>query len=185
VPLRARTSLSSLELVSAEQMRAAALCKSGECEHEGGMRKIFRLRNFFFVLVALIIGYCINFTYRLNNVCAPGDHILLSDADAIKQAKIRLHSARYGSHGVYGYIDEEPERVDFSHTANCCKATRSRTMFGVIVWQVYLDGVTIGEPRMREVGVDMKLSNCGAVFHDSFITADPPGDSYSRLGMRP
>jgi hypothetical protein len=141
------------------------------------MRKIFRVRNFFFALVALIIGYCINFTYRLNNVCTPGDHILLSDADAIKQAQIRFYSARYISHHARGYINGKPDLVDFSHTANCCKATRSRTMLGVIVWQVYLKGVTIGEPRMREVGVDMQLSNCGAVFHDSFISADPPGYS--------
>jgi hypothetical protein len=49
-------------------------------------------------------------------------------------------------------------------------------MLGVIVWQIYSKGVTIGEPRMREVGLYMQLSNCGAVFdeEDSSISADPP-----------
>jgi hypothetical protein len=125
------------------------------------------------LLGVLIVGWLSEFAYRSNNICGPGDHIIQSDADAIKMAQSRLFRARYGCHGIAGYVDEMPDHVDFSHVENCCEATRSRTVFGVIVWQVYLSGETIGEPKKRRVGVSMKLSNCCVVFHDSFITADP------------
>jgi hypothetical protein len=47
--------------------------------------------------------------------------------------------------------------------------------FGVIVWEVYLRGETVGEPKKRNVDAVMRLSNCGEVFRDeSFISADPP-----------
>jgi hypothetical protein len=38
---------------------------------------------------------------------------------------------------------------------------------------VTLDGETIGEPKKRHVNADMKLSNCGIVFDDSYISAEP------------
>jgi len=129
---------------------------------------------FSLLLTVLIASWLAQFTYRLNNVCGPGNHIIHSDADAIKQAQIRIIRARYGSHGIPGYIDEKPGYADFGQTDNCCKVTRSRTIFGVIVWEVYLDGETIGEPKKRRVSALMRLSNCGEVFdEESFITADP------------
>lgn len=136
--------------------------------------KIFRARNVFVLLVVLIVGWLGEFTYRKNNICGPGDHIIQSEADAIKQAQIRIIRARYGSHGIPGYIDEKPGFADFSRT-DCCSVSRTRTAIGVIIWQVSLHGETIGEPRKREVDAVMRLSNCGAVFdEDSYITADPP-----------
>jgi len=148
---------------------------AGEMQ-EIDMRNVFRPRNFLLFLVGLPIlllgGYVVEFAYRKNS-CAPGEHVLLSEDEAIKQAKNRISRARYGSHGVPGYVDEKPHAVDFDQTLNCCKAIRTRNIFGVIIWDVYMDGETIGEPKKRKVGVDMRLSNCGAVFHDSFITADP------------
>jgi len=86
----------------------------------------------------------------MNNVCEPGDHIILSDSDAIKQAQMRLFRARYGSHGRPGYVDEKPGYADFSQ-ANCCEVKKTRTAAGVIVWEVGLEGETIGEPKKRHV----------------------------------
>ena len=54
------------------------------------MRKIFRLRNLFLLLLSLPLvlfaGYLVEFTYRTNG-CAPGDHVLQSEADAIEVVK--------------------------------------------------------------------------------------------------
>lgn len=137
-------------------------------------RKIFRLRNMFLALLALIVWYQLKFTYRMNNICAPGDHIIQSEADAIKQAQTRLFRARYGSHGIPGYIDAIPGSVDYSRT-DCCGVSRTRTATGIIIWQVSLHGETIGEPKKREVDAVMWLTNCGAVFEDdSYILAEPP-----------
>ena len=111
--------------------------------------------------------------YRLNNVCSRGDRIIESEADAIKQAQIRIIRARYGSHGIPGYVDEKPGYADFSRV-DCCRVRRSRTSIGVILWEVELHGETIGEPKKRYVSADMWLSNCGSVFdEDSSITAEP------------
>ncbi len=79
------------------------------------MRKVFRATGVgWLILIAVWIGCTAEFAYRTNNVCGPGDHIILSDTDAIKQAQTRLFRARYGSHGISGYIDEKPGVADFS-----------------------------------------------------------------------
>jgi hypothetical protein len=152
------------------------LAKEPSPHRTGG---VIRVTKLILALIAfpiiLVFGWEAVSTYRTNNLCDPGDHIIRSEADAIKQAKIRFNRARYGSHGIAGHLDEKPELVDFSRRGdNCCSAARSRNVFGVIGWQVYLDGETVGEPTVRNVGVSMVLSNCGAVFtRDSFITAEP------------
>jgi len=127
---------------------------------------------FSLLFAGLIVGECAFFSYRLNNVCRPGDHIIQSDADAIKQAQIKIFRAHYGSHGIPGYVDEKPGYADFSR-ADCCRVRRSRTMMGIIIWNVELRGETVGEPAKRQVSADMWLSNCGSVFDDSSITAEP------------
>jgi hypothetical protein len=125
------------------------------------------------LLALLIVGDLTAFAYRLNNVCGPGDHVIQSADDAIELAKVRIFRARYGSHGIPGYVDEKPGYADFSQ-ADCCIVRRSRTAIGVIIWMVELRGETIGEPKKRYVNAWMELSNCGAVFSDSsFITAEP------------
>ena len=55
------------------------------------------------------------------------------------------------------------------------KCTCQKTILwdGIIVWVVNLDGETIGEPKKRHVNADMRLSNCGVVFDDSYISAEP------------
>ncbi len=137
------------------------------------MRKIFRAKYLFLALALLIVGWLIEFAHRLNNVCGPGDHIIQSEADAIEVAKARYWKARYGSHGIPGYIDEKPGSVDFGRT-DCCSVTRNRTINGVIVWKVSLEGETLGEPKKRYVSAFVPLSNCGVVFRDeSSIWAEP------------
>jgi len=138
------------------------------------MRKIFRARNMLLLLIVLpivlILGDFALFAYRMNNLCGPGDHIVQSESDVIETAKSRVFQARYGA--FYG---EEPDSVDFSHTDNCCKAVRTRTPFGVIVWKISLEGETARNPAEgRHVSAQMELSNCGVVFdEDSLITAVP------------
>jgi hypothetical protein len=45
---------------------------------------------------------------------------------------------------------------------------------GVIIWEVELEGKTIGEPKQRHVSALMRLSNCGAAFdEESFMTSEP------------
>ena len=139
------------------------------------MRKIFRARSLFLLLialpVALIVGDVVLFAYRLNNICDPGDHIIQSESDAIETAKSRVLQARYGS---YGYFDEKPRFVNFSQTDDCCGVTRTRNIYGVIAWEVSLRGETTGETIKRRVRAFLALSNCGAVFFDdSFIIAEP------------
>jgi hypothetical protein len=135
------------------------------------MRKMFRARNILLILVVLIVGWLAEFTYRTNNICGPGDHIIQSDADAIKVAKARALDAPYASSQ---YFDSEPDLVDFGRTDACCKVTRTRTAFGVIVWEVSLHGETTGEMWAREVSAFVALSNCGVLFKDdSFISAVP------------
>jgi hypothetical protein len=114
------------------------------------------------------------FAYRTNYVCGPGEHIIRSDADAIKEAGIRIIRAKfYDPHGVPGYVVKKPGLADFSQP-NCCEVKKTLTLTGVIVWEVDLEGVTIGEPKRRRVGALMRLSNCGAVFdEESYVLTRP------------
>jgi hypothetical protein len=137
------------------------------------MSKIFRARNFLLALVVLIFGVVAGFAYRTNCVCGPAEHIIQSDADAIRQAQNRMFRARYGSHGIPGYVDEKPYVGDFSQP-NCCEVKKTLTLGGVIVWEVGLEGETIGEAKKRHISALIRLSNCGAVFdEDSYILAEP------------
>jgi len=138
------------------------------------MKKIFRARNMLLVLALLVAVWVAEFAYRKNNVCAPGDHPIESEADTIKQAKIRLSRARYDRDVSYG--PDRPELVAWDQGDNCCKVTRTRNVYGVIVWEVSLQGETEGEAITRRVDAVMSLSNCGAVFTDeSFMSAKPIG----------
>jgi hypothetical protein len=137
------------------------------------MRKVFRAACVgWLVLLAVWIGSMAAFAYWTNNVCAPGYHIILSDADAITQAQKELQ----GGHGIRGYADDRFGVADFSQ-ANCCKIKRTRTGTGVIVWKVGLEGETFGEPK-RHVSALLQLSNCGEVFaDDSYVSTYPIGSN--------
>lgn len=51
-------------------------------------------RKIVLLLAGFIMGEYAAFAYRLNNICGPGDHIIQSEAEAIKQAQIRIIRAR-------------------------------------------------------------------------------------------
>jgi hypothetical protein len=137
-------------------------------------RKWRALATLSLLLTVLIIGDFASFAYRLNSVCRPGYRIIHSEADAVQRAQVQIFRARYGSHGIPGYVDEKPGSTDFGRIDDCCRVARTRTMGGVIVWKVWLHGETTGEPRKRRVSAEMWLSNCGVVFdEDSTITAEP------------
>jgi hypothetical protein len=138
------------------------------------MNKIIRPRNVFFALTLLMGVWLAEFAYRKNNLCAPGDHPIQSESDAIKQAKIRFSRSNYNRHEIYGYFDEMPELVAWDQGDGCCRVTRTRNIYGVIAWEVSLRGETDGEAIRRRVDAVLSLSNCGAVFTDeSFVSAKP------------
>lgn len=136
------------------------------------MRKVFRARNVFLgltvLLLVLCMGFIAKFAYRMNS-CAPGDHVIQSEADAIEVAKRkivknpRFSSSRFGS--APDFVD------DLSETENCCSAVKTRNYSFVVVWEVRLFAQTAARPNQR-VAIVM-LSNCGSyIFADSAIDAD-------------
>jgi hypothetical protein len=105
---------------------------------------------------------------------------LVAENETAKALAARVHVFAllrrkwHGSHGIPGYVDEKPDSVDFGRIDDCCRADRTRTMGGVIVWKVSLHGDTTGEPRKRHVSAEMWLSNCGVGFdEDSTTNAEP------------
>jgi hypothetical protein len=65
-----------------------------------------------------------------------------------------------------------PDFVDaLSETKDCCSASRFRTGFFVVVWELSLAAETPVKPHRRFAKVF--LSNCGNIFtYDSYIHAD-------------
>jgi hypothetical protein len=136
------------------------------------MKKLFRARYVLLALTLLLVAWVAEYSYTKNYVCAPGDHPIQSEAVAIKQAKIRFSRARYDRDASYG--PERPELVVWDQKDDCCRATRTRNIYGVIIWEVLLQGETVGEATTRRIDAVMSLSNCGTVFVDgSFISAKP------------
>jgi len=138
------------------------------------MRKFFRVRNLFLLLVSapvvLFVGFGVGFAYRKNS-CAPGDHVLQSEADAIEVAKrkfvekpsVRFHSGDFGS--ASAFVDA------ISETENCCSAVRNVNFAFVVVWDVQLYERTAARPNGR--AARLFLSNCGTVFdYDSYTDAE-------------
>jgi len=134
------------------------------------MYKMFRPKNVFLLLASLLIvlfvGSAFEFAYRKNS-CAPGDHVLQSEADAIEVAKrkfvenprVHFHSGDFGS--ASAFVDA------LSETENCCSAVRSVNVFFVVVWDVQLYERTAARPNGR--AAQLFLSNCGTIFdYDSY-----------------
>jgi hypothetical protein len=130
------------------------------------------LRYFLLLLVVLVVGVHLVFAFRLNYVCGPDEHLIRYRVDAIARAEKRMFEAHYLPHDTPGYVDEKPYIADFSQP-DCCHVEKTITWNGVILWQVTLDGETIGEPKKRHVSAYIALSNCGSVFDDSYISAEP------------
>ena len=138
------------------------------------MRKVFRARNVFLLLVSLplvlYIAYAVAFDYRTNS-CAPGDRVLQSEADAIEVAKrkfiqnprVRFHMGDFGS--ASAFVDA------LSETRDCCSAVRSVYFPFLVVWDVQLYERTAARPNGRSA--QLFLSNCGTIFtYDSYALAE-------------
>jgi hypothetical protein len=126
------------------------------------MKEIFRTRNVFLASVLLVIVWMAEFAFRKNNICSLEDHAIQSEADAIAVVKKKIVKDRSFSSQLFGSASEF---VDTLHeTENCCSAARTRNIFGVIVWSVYLEAQASAQYNRRTVYVEM--SNCGEVFHD-------------------
>jgi len=130
------------------------------------------LRYFLLLLVVLIVGAHLAFTFHMNYVCGPDEHLIRYKVDAIARAQRRMFEAHYIEHRVPGVINEKPYIADFNQP-DCCHVEKSITWNGVILWIVTLDGETIGEPTKRHVGAYITLSNCGRVLDTSYISAEP------------
>lgn len=126
------------------------------------MKKIIRPRNVFLALALVLVVWIAEFANRKNNLCSLEDHPIKSEADAIAVAKRKIVKDSFFSSQMFG---SAPEFVDSLHeTENCCSAARARTIFGVIIWSVYLKARASAQNDRRTVHVAM--SNCGEIFHD-------------------
>lgn len=126
------------------------------------MRKIFRARNLFLLMLLSLILWHVEFAFRKNNICSVEDHPIQSELDAIDVAKKKVVKDSFFSSERFGSAHEFVESL--VETENCCSAERTRRGFGVIVWGVYLNAKATAKYNRRTIFVEM--SNCGLVFHD-------------------
>jgi hypothetical protein len=114
-------------------------------------RKIVRARNVVLLFVVAFVIWDAEFAYRKNSICSLEDHPIQSEADAIAVVKKKIVKDRSFSFQLFG---SAPEFVDTLHeTENCCSAVRTRNIFGVILWSVYLDAKASAKYNRRTVYV--------------------------------
>ena len=128
----------------------------------------FRPRNMVLLFGVLLAIWIAQFAYRNNNVCSPGDRIIQSDTDAIEVAKNKLVKDPFFSSQEFGSASEFIDA--FHQTSNCCQAVRRRTLFFVIVWDVFL----VAETPAKRLTAQMGLSNCGTIFAETKFKAIEP-----------
>ncbi|MFG3591914.1 hypothetical protein [Bradyrhizobium sp. RDI18] len=145
------------------------------------MKKIFRARNVFLALTVSLVVWIVQFVYRTNNFCGPGDHPIQSEADAIAVAKTKMVKNPFFSSERFG---SAPDFVDALERAeNCCNAIRSRNMLGSIFWDVYLGASISTTPNTgiywrasrsaQSHTALVAMSNCGVIStSDSYKDAD-------------
>jgi hypothetical protein len=126
------------------------------------MKKIVRPRNVLLALVLLLVVWVAEFAFRKNNICSVEDHAIRSEADAIEVARRKIVKDSFFSSRSFGSAHEFEGTLD--ETENCCSATRSRNIFGVIVWRVHLEAKASAKHNRRTVFVEM--SSCGEISHD-------------------
>jgi len=126
------------------------------------MKKAIRPRNVFLLIVLSLVVWDVEFAFRKNNICSLEDHSIQSESDAIDVAKRKIVKDSFFSSQFFGSAHEFVGALD--ETENCCRATRARNIFGVIVWSVYLEAKASAKYNRRTVFVEM--SNCGDIFHD-------------------
>jgi len=118
----------------------------------------------FLALALLFVVWVADFAFRKNNICSLEDHAVQSEADSIAVVKKKIVKDRSFSSQQFGSADEFVDTLREA-AENCCSATRTRNIFGVIVWSVYLKAKASAKYNRRTVYVEM--SNCGEIFHDA------------------
>lgn len=93
------------------------------------------------------------------------DHPIQSELDAIDVAKKKVVKDSFFSSELFGSAHEFVESL--VDTENCCSAERTRNVFGVIVWSVYLTARATAKHNRRTIFVEM--SNSGQVSTISHI----------------
>jgi hypothetical protein len=126
------------------------------------MKKLFRARNVFLLMLLSLVLWDVQFAFRKNNICSLEDHPIRSELDAIDVAKKKIVKDSSFSSESFGSAHEFVDTL--GEIENCCSATRARNIFGVIVWSVYLKAKASAKYNRRTVFVEM--SNCGEIFHD-------------------
>jgi len=139
------------------------------------MRKVFRTTICgWIVVLAVWGGWIARSVLQKNSFCKADEQLIGNETDAINLAQRRISKARYLSSDLATAPDDKPYVVNFGPADGCCQAIRTRSWWGVIVWEVSLSGETVGEVRRRHVNATIRLSNCGVVFdEESFISAEP------------
>jgi hypothetical protein len=111
------------------------------------MRKFFRARNLLLFVIAAFVVWDIEFAARKNHICSIEDHAIQSETDAIDVARKKIVKDSFFSSRSFGSAHEFEGALD--ETENCCSATRSRNIFGVIIWRVYLEAKASTKPNRR------------------------------------
>lgn len=147
------------------------------------MKKLFRVRNVFLILIVMFVVANVEYARYINSFCSDGGRPIQSKTDAITVAKRRIVKNRFFSSDRFGSALDFVNALD----QDCCDATRSPSIFGLIVWEVdirtttppvpvpdpYLSGgIKMIKRTVRSVHVEM--SNCGEIF---------VGDSYKHKLM--
>ena len=109
---------------------------------------------FLFIILSLVV-WDVEFAFRKNNICWVEDHSIQSESDAIDVARGKIVKDSFFSSQLFGSAHEFAGALN--ETENCCSA-RSRNIFGVIVWSVYLEAKASAEYNRRTVFVgNLKL----------------------------
>jgi hypothetical protein len=115
-------------------------------------------------LLVIVVGVEAEHTYRLNVCSEKSERQLMtveSKADAIDAAKKWIRKDDFFDSQKYGGAENFLRMVE--HTPNCCDVSRSVTPFGVVLWDVQLEG-HLGQ---EAYAAKMTMTRCGEIMADS------------------
>lgn len=120
------------------------------------MRRTFRTRNLLLLVLLSLIFWCVEFAFRKNNICSVEDRPIQSELDAIDVAKKKVVKDSFFISELLGSAYEFVESL--VDAENCCSAERTRNVFGVIVWSVYLTAKATAKYNRRTIFVEMDVT---------------------------
>lgn len=122
----------------------------------------------------------VEYARHINSSCSADGRPIVSEADAIAVAKKRIVKNPFFSSDRFGSAPDFVDALD----QECCDATRSRSIYGLVSWDVDMETRLPPEPNphpelngmkvIRRVvrSVHVSMSNCGEIFI---------GDSYKHI----